>query len=161
MHAPGAGRDTACSRRLFASANYLLEQTMPVRIRSASNRRASPREHVCPQQLIFDSRMRVRLCVSLTLPIVVCESPHNGVFIDPGKMTGSIFAFARRTCVLDASADTSKLPIGVCIRTVCVYRTHTRGCSFALAARSAHGSNATFAPAGRPRAAPRAAQRLR
>ena len=72
--------------------------------------------------------MRVRLCVSLTLPIVVCESPHNGVFIDPGKMTGSIFAFARRTCVLDASADTSKLPIGVCIRTVCVYRTHTRGC---------------------------------
>ena len=70
--------------------------------------------------------MRVRLCVSLTLPIVVCESPHNGVFIDPGKMTGSIFAFARRTCVLDASADTSKLPIGVCIRTVCVYRTHTR-----------------------------------
>ena len=106
--------------------------------------------------------MRVRLCVSLTLPIVVCESPHNGVFIDPGKMTGSIFAFARRTCVLDASADTSKLPIGVCIRTVCVYRTHTRGCSFALAARTrARGSNDTFAPAGRPRVALVAAQRSR
>ena len=57
--------------------------------------------------------MRVRLCVSLTLPIVVCESPHNGVFIDPGKMTGSIFAFASRGCVLDASAGTRKPFIGI------------------------------------------------
>ena len=105
--------------------------------------------------------MRVRLCVSLTLPIVVCESPHNGVFIDPGKMTGSIFAFARRTCVLDASADTSKLPIGVCIRTVCVYRTHTRGARLRWPRACARGSNVTFAPAGRPRVALVAAQRLR
>ena len=61
---------------------------MPVRIGAALNRRASPCARACPEQLIFDSRMRVLLCVSLTVPIIVCVSLHNGVIHRPLQNDG-------------------------------------------------------------------------
>jgi len=161
---PGNGRDTASSRQLFASANYLLEPTMPVRIGAALNRRASPRARACPEQLIFDSRMRVLLCVSLTVPIIVCVSLHNGVIHRPLQNDGLDIRLCEprlRARRQRRHEEAVYRHLGLCIRVACNV-THARDAvHFASAARARARARCRLCPAGWPSAAPSAAQRLR
>ena len=115
---------------------------MPVRIGAALNRRASPCARACPEQLIFDSRMRVLLCVSLTVPIIVCVSLHNGVIHRPLQNDGLDIRLCEprlRARRQRRHEEAVYRHLGLCIRVACNV-THARDAvHFASAARARSG----------------------
>ena len=114
--------------------------------------------------LVFDSRMRVLLCVSLTVPIIVCVSLHNGVIHRPLQNDGLDIRLCEprlRARRQRRHEEAVYRHLGLCIRVACNV-THARDAvHFASAARARARARCRLCPAGWPSAAPSAAQRLR